>query len=220
MNLYLTKIKSLDTNQQNEIINSLNKERKDRFNILNSIEEKSRFLFAEYVCINLLCKVLDINSVNIKGTVGNKTYVDGFDNVSISRSYSDKYLFVGIDKENSIGVDVECISKCDNKVMKYFFTANEIKYIESCKSREKAFGIVWTLKESFIKCEGEGLKYPFHELDFTPNMYETSNPLESIYKENIRIKNNFLNSYYFKNMNLSVCSKKQCEFPKIELINY
>lgn len=65
--------------------------------------------------------------------------------------------------ERELGCDVERIGKADLKVASRFFAAGEQQYLESISSPEEkntAFYRLWTLKESFIKATGAGVRMP------------------------------------------------------------
>ena len=68
--------------------------------------------------------------------------------------------------ENPVGCDVEQISMPDIKIAKRFFSEPEIAKIVSYageKEQADCFFRFWTLKESFIKCVGQGLSVPLNE---------------------------------------------------------
>lgn len=67
-----------------------------------------------------------------------------------------------------VGCDVELIEKADIKVAKRFFTKNEYYDIISSDNPDEMFYRIWTLKESYVKATGEGMKTPFNSfyIDF------------------------------------------------------
>ena len=59
-----------------------------------------------------------------------------------------------------VGCDIEAISCADMDIAKRFFSKAEFQSLCLCppgKQRDNLFYRLWTLKESFIKCKGDGL---------------------------------------------------------------
>lgn len=82
--------------------------------------------------------------------------------VCFSLSHSgERGMCVMSDRE--VGCDVEKTGGDHMAVARRFFSAPELSMLEKCKTegeREELFCRLWTLKESFIKCTGEGLSLP------------------------------------------------------------
>jgi 4'-phosphopantetheinyl transferase len=66
-----------------------------------------------------------------------------------------------------IGVDVESTIVQIDDLMNLCMHPNEIEKIRSVQKREDLFTKYWTLKESFLKCQGVGLNGDIRELDFS-----------------------------------------------------
>lgn len=65
--------------------------------------------------------------------------------------------------EYEVGCDVEQIRKVNMKIAKRYFSDAEYAFIMNSQTEGKkmdAFYRIWTLKESYIKCTGEGLSLP------------------------------------------------------------
>jgi len=65
--------------------------------------------------------------------------------------------------ENPVGCDVEQTGRPNLKIAKRFFSDSETAEILSCAgpdAQAECFYRLWTLKESFIKCVGQGLFLP------------------------------------------------------------
>lgn len=70
--------------------------------------------------------------------------------------------------EYEVGCDIEKISDIDLNIAKKFFSESEYDAIASSKTKEEQtdlFFRYWTLKESFIKATGQGMKLPFNEFE-------------------------------------------------------
>ena len=101
------------------------------------------------------------------------------------------------DKE--IGVDIEKIIEPNFDIAKRFFTQNENNYIVSQDDSRRAFYEIWTKKESYVKYTGFGLNKPLSSFDVVNKGIHAA-----------------INTYYFDNYLLSVCTEPSTkEKPKI-----
>lgn len=70
-----------------------------------------------------------------------------------------------------VGCDIEYIKKANEGIAKRFFSAKDNEMLDAAKElgekeyRESFFRL-WTLKESYIKCTGQGLKCPMDSFSF------------------------------------------------------
>ncbi|MCL2414139.1 MAG: 4'-phosphopantetheinyl transferase superfamily protein [Bacteroidales bacterium] len=91
------------------------------------------------------------------------------ENLHINLSHAKSAVAAGF-SETPIGVDVEFIRKTYPKIVcKRVFTDAEIKQIENSDNPTLAFFKFWTLKESFVKCIGQGLTFPLKTIEFRLN---------------------------------------------------
>lgn len=120
-----------------------------------------------------------------------KPYILELPDIHFNISHSGKWVVCALDKK-PLGIDIEKIQPIDLNIAKEFFS---IKEYENLLKREKKdrlsyFFDLWTLKESYIKSEGNGLSIPLNS--FTIN------------KENGSINmTGGVNYYYFKQYNIS-----------------
>ncbi|MEG2457320.1 MAG: 4'-phosphopantetheinyl transferase superfamily protein [Bacilli bacterium] len=108
--------------------------------------------------IEILDKLLrneNICDYTIGYTNNLKPFIDN--NKYISVSHTEEYVVCAVSDKN-IGIDIIKIREKDDKVMKYFFSKDERNYVNSSEDSGKAFSYVWTLKEAFIKLNGDKLK--------------------------------------------------------------
>lgn len=86
-----------------------------------------------------------------------------------------------------VGIDIEEIKYIEyEEIAKRFFTAREFDYIvnqELC-FQLNSFYEIWTLKESYIKCLGQGLSIPLKSFSIELEKYENMKMLiNTKYKE-------------------------------------
>ena len=71
----------------------------------------------------------------------------------ISISHSKDMALVAIN-ENLIGADIEVIRPFNEKLIKTYFSPDEMAFIDS----DEKFFTIWTVKEAYLKLTGVGLK--------------------------------------------------------------
>ena len=94
-------------------------------------------------------------------------HIPGLDKFRFSLSHSGDYAVCAVNGA-PVGVDIEVIGKDGDKIARRFFAEDELKYIYNAES----FCHIWTLKESFMKAVGLGMKLPmdaFSVADYDEN---------------------------------------------------
>lgn len=111
-----------------------------------------------------ILKENNINS-NIIYNENNKPYLEN-SNYYFNISHSKDYI-VCVLSNNEIGIDIEKITYKENIVNRFF---NEKEKIKSTNSKE--FTIIWTKKESYLKCLGLSTEYGLKNIDTTILEYD------------------------------------------------
>ncbi|WP_167957225.1 4'-phosphopantetheinyl transferase family protein [Anaerosporobacter faecicola] len=145
-------------------------ERRNR--ILKYVKEadKKRSLMSELLIIMELSNKLGMSreKVNISYNPYGKPYIANQRNFHFNISHSGSYVVIATSRYK-IGVDIERNTKIDISIAKNIFTQNEYQYIDSFRTEDDricAFYNLWTLKESYVKALGKGLKIPFNAFEF------------------------------------------------------
>ena len=157
--LYMADISNLpDPLSALEMLQTLPLERQKR--IHNMKQEKSR---KQSMGVGLLLQeVLALyhmqDSQVFVGEHG-KPMVNGLE---LSLSHSGNMVICAVSEE-PVGCDVEEVRKAPKGVAERYFSESEQAYLSSFSGKEydKAFFWLWTMKESYVKMTGEGLKVPF-----------------------------------------------------------
>lgn len=118
-------------------------------------------------CAMLLDFALSSNGIplcdaDIKIGEQGKPYFD-YPSVHFSLSHSEDFVVCALSEEE-IGTDVEKVKPIDLDIAKRFFSKDEYMHIMSFDNendRTNEFFRIWTVKESFVKAIGLGLKMPF-----------------------------------------------------------
>ena len=81
--------------------------------------------------------------------------------------------------DKPVGVDVESIRPYNESLARYTMSDAEMALIESAKRPEVEFIRLWTLKEAFLKCSGEGIRDNMkHVLDSLKNAKSVINEIK------------------------------------------
>lgn len=96
-----------------------------------------------------------------------KPYLAGADGVFFSLSHSGNYVLCAV-SDCEIGADIERVRPADLRLAERFFCTAESARIaaqETEKEQRELFFRYWTLKESFLKATGFGLRLPMNEFE-------------------------------------------------------
>ena len=133
-------------------------------------------------------------------------------NLDFNISHDNEYVVLGSVLDGKIGIDILNIERNFNyNDLINFFTEEEKLYINNSGNKNKALCKIWSIKESFVKNTGTGLKY-------NPKKYSVTIANDNIiFKEN----NNIIHDYSFKIFDyddyiISVCiSEKDYDFTRL-----
>lgn len=121
-----------------------------------------RFLLRKAILNYFLCHYLkcQINDLNIIKTSNNKPYIKN-NPIYFNVSDSDRYYALSFSKYFSVGIDIELIRYIKSPLLlaKRFFTGCEIDFLTKSNSINNDFFKLWTQKEAYIKCIGQGISY-------------------------------------------------------------
>lgn len=158
------------TSNYDEIMSDMHRQRKERIERFNNTNARDTSIVAgkllqEIVENEMGIRVGDLEIVqNENGKPSIKSQNDFFYSISHSGDY------VGIAYSNrQIGLDIEKIRPCREKVAKRCFTPDECSYITSVPEREDEFFCrIWTMKESYLKLLGLGISVPLNSFNANP----------------------------------------------------
>lgn len=109
-----------------------------------------------------------------------------------SLSHTKSHIAIAL-HDKPIGIDIENRRKCNLSLAKRYFHSEEYSYLSSLPQEEQdqAFTKLWTLKEAYVKCTGEGIAGGFNKFSVIPN----SKNIDKKYKT----------QYQAKDYHLSLC---------------
>ncbi len=114
--------------------------------------------------------------------------------------------------ENPVGIDIEHVRAYRPAIAKRFFTPEES---DACVDAD-TFTVCWTLKESFLKATGYGIRLPMDSFEIRPFSFtvKPNAPADYEYTHSIDARRYFGRTYVINPQNyLSVCSADNNGFP-------
>lgn len=151
----------------NEYLNCIKPYRLKKINKLNNKEDKIRSLGAELA----IKKAFELFGLYYKDEEilideNGKPYLKS-NHAYFNYSHSNNRALCVV-SSSRVGCDIELIKNNKEEIASRFFTINEFNNIK-CSGSNDAFYKIWTLKESFIKCIGLGLKIPLNSFEINVN---------------------------------------------------
>ncbi len=176
MEIYAIKISDISEEKLNELCLLIDSEKKYKVNKFINKKDKVRTLIGEILIKNIIAKELEISNKYIKFSKNQygKPYLKDYPNFNFNISHSGDYVLCAVDNK-PIGIDVEEVKYIEyEEIAKSFFTRSEFDYIvrKDLNNQLSKFYEVWTLKESYIKCCGQGLSMPLKSFSIELDQYE------------------------------------------------
>lgn len=161
--IYAAEIEPLKTPAfYDKVYNMVRPERRNRTDRYRFDKDKYLSLGAECLLMRALKDFgIDYDGAVIRNDKNGKPYLENT-NVYFNLSHSHERVMCII-SDVPVGCDVEIIGKGDMEIAKRFFSQDEYENIQAIADEEKRrsmFYRIWTLKESYIKCVGLGLRIP------------------------------------------------------------
>ncbi len=126
-----------------------------------------RTIIVEELCIKNKHIIFDENKYG-------KPYLKEYPKINFNISHLGDYVVCAID-DKPIGIDIEEVKQIEYKdIAEDFFTVSEFRYInkQGIGTQLSKFYEIWTLKESYLKCCGQGLAIPLKSFSIDIDKYE------------------------------------------------
>lgn len=132
------------------------------------------FLISRVLTKSVLADKLGISAhqVNIQLQPNGKPFVQGSKTIYFNLSHSADVIVLAVTEEGEIGVDVERVNReFQWKRIDSVLAASEMEWIQKNEpidpfSVYQRFFQIWTLKEAYIKCTGQGMSSHLKKLNF------------------------------------------------------
>jgi len=185
-----------------ELMSFLSDTEKDRVNNFKKRPDAEVILLSRYLLRQNISFYTGIDPREINFTVNSSgrpvLKYPQVPNLFFNMSHSGDWIVGALSFDKQIGIDIEKIRPIDITIAEDYFSAQELKYMNSRKdSCLDNFFKIWTLKESYIKAIGKGLYYPLK------NFYFEFGPKNEI---NIKPKKE-VGDWNFKFYNIDPCYK-------------
>jgi len=173
METYAVKILDIADDLLEDLLLLIDKERIYKIKKYINKKDKIRTIIGEILVKTIASNKLNINinSLFFDRDIYGKPTLKGYPKFNFNISHSGNYVVCAID-DNPIGIDIEKTKTIDYKeIAKSFFSASEFDYImkKDSNSQLSTFYEIWTLKESYIKCCGQGLSIPLNSFSIDIN---------------------------------------------------
>ncbi len=154
--------------------------RKARCDRLKMEADRKRCIAAYALLVHALrdAGVMCEDTLNISETSEGKPLIRDIP-VKFSISHAKDRVAVALSGDE-VGCDVEYRSTNALKIAKRFFTDKEFAFLDLLEDediRDHEFTRIWTMKESVVKCCGEGIKRPFDDFYCVDEKGETIDPV-------------------------------------------
>ncbi|MFF2889705.1 4'-phosphopantetheinyl transferase family protein [Paenibacillus sp. NPDC057967] len=156
----------------NWLLNQVSEEKRGRVKKLRFLKDAYRTLLGEALVRAAIVSRLGLGNEHIrfaKNEYGKPSLVShGSFHFNVSHSGEWVAVFVS---QAPVGIDVEEIKPIDMNIAESFLSEREYQRLMSYNHGERLphFYELWTLKESYIKCKGEGLSIPLHSFSIMVN---------------------------------------------------
>lgn len=150
--LYIGSIQNLSNEDFNLYYSKASIQRKEKIDAFRFINDSKLSLMAEMLLRYALKENKLNEDINYLYNENKKPYLK--DNIYFNLSHSGDYAICAI-SENEVGCDIEKIKDVNLKIAKRFFYEEEYNNV---LKDNKLFFRYWTLKESYLKAKGIGIK--------------------------------------------------------------
>lgn len=193
-------ITSVQEEQYNKLFEQTSQERKTKANRFLHREDAKRCILGEALlkrCYQELFSGEKFPEIIVSDS--GKPYFKGVDKVHFNISHSGKWVVAAV-SDQEVGIDVEKVCVQSDSVLKAVLTEKEYATIVNIPEQDDFFVRYWTIKESYVKLLGQGLR-------IHPGTLE----IEKIQKK-CKVSSIRLDEEYW----LSVCGS--CKVKKVEFV--
>lgn len=174
--IYAVKILDIQKEKLDELCLQITPEKKCKIQRFVNKEDKIRTLIGEILIRTIIAKELNFIDRNVifdKNEHG-KPYLKDYLDFNFNISHSGELVVCAID-DKTIGIDIEQVKYIEYKeIAECFFSTSEFNYIMQNYAyiQLSKFYEIWTLKESYIKCCGQGLSIPLKSFSIYINRHD------------------------------------------------
>ncbi|PID79942.1 MAG: 4'-phosphopantetheinyl transferase [Clostridiales bacterium] len=192
-----------DIDDSTALLGALDKGDLTRYRRYKSASAANQFLWGRLLLRYLLCHYCNFSNQTIS-FIYNEHGKPELANSSVffNISHSDQWIVCAVDAY-PVGIDIQRVGKWRPAVARRMATDEEYASLmaQSAVDRIKSFYALWTLKESYSKAIGTGLKLPFNSFDIkksrSSRLFKTN--------DNYFLRQREIDCHY----NLAICSANE-----------
>ena len=167
---YIMNIKRLEEDVFfDKCLEQVSPERRKKVMSAKNRADQNRILGAGLVLSYVLKRCgVDGHNIPLQYGENGKPYLADMPWIHFNLSHSGDYAVAAF-SNCEVGIDIEHKGKNHRKIAERFFTEREAAAIQTCQSleeEEELFLRYWTLKESFLKVTGYGMRLPMDAFEF------------------------------------------------------
>ena len=199
VHVYIANVAGLtDPLEYPDLMKELPEDRVNKIKKLRQLKDRKQSLGAGFLLLTLLKrsgKSLDELCYEENG----KPSIQGF---SFNLSHSGDMVACAV-SEKTVGIDIEGIKEMKADVAGRFFTSSEREHLEQYEGdrKEEEFFRLWTMKESYMKYTGEGMKLALDRFEFR---FENK---VSVYRDGHKV-NCHIKEYNVPGYKMTVCAEE------------
>lgn len=153
-----------------ELLTHISPEKRSRLHRSRQDKDFNLGLMAELLVRTIVCEELGLaNSLlRITSDENGKPQLEGIADYHFNASHSGEWAVCITDRQ-TVGIDVERIKEIERDIAKRYFTEQEAAGLDKMtgSERTRAFYRLWTLKESYMKADGRGMRLGLDKFGFT-----------------------------------------------------
>lgn len=182
------------------------------------------FLISRVLTKSVLADKLGISphEVNIQLHPNGKPFVQGSKAVHFNLTHSADVIILAVTEDGEIGIDVERVDhEFEWMRVDSVLASSEIEWIKQNEQIDpfsvyQRFFQIWTLKEAYIKCTGEGMSHHLKMLNFHVSAEQIQ--FLDLTNDAQNTEKHYFESYiYDSNFMFSICLKQRYSQEKIDL---
>lgn len=159
INVYLTRIdRDNIISNEDELIEKVSDWRKEKLSRLKNPSVRAESLAAGLLLRYAVDRELgkEFGEYDIEAGPQGKPHFKGAEGTEFNISHSGDFVAVVISR-HPVGIDIEVKSDTKFRVTKRMFSESEQKRVFESADPDREFRAVWTEKEAYLKCTGEGI---------------------------------------------------------------
>ena len=218
--VYIANTESLKENGlYNAAFDAVSAERKDKVLRYRFLKDRVLSLGAEVLLRKALRECgIEIPEIHYGFEINGKPFLKGVEGFDFNISHSEDLVMVAV-SENETGCDIEKITETDLDIAKKFFFREEyenIAALPASEERNELFFRYWTLKESFMKATGLGMRLPLDSFQII-----IGNDGKTGVRQSVDTKNyNFTEIDAFPGYKCAVCTAGNAAETDVKIVDF